>query len=172
MFLGGTLPLFLSQKFGSARDDVWTVLGNGDHRLALLIAVLGALGLELKAEPGPADWDQLAICGAPLMVREGAVAGEEYYTGTSSSVTPTAQKLLNSIRDACRELRDRQIGEPSERRREAVQALLLALRMHFPTFFREHLAGIELYEKPLSAPITGRTVRLTREAVAALARYL
>jgi transcriptional regulator with XRE-family HTH domain len=146
--------------------------GRANPSLLTLTAVLGALGLELKAEPSPADWDQLAVCGAPLMVHEGAVTGEESHAGTRAPVPPTAERLLNSIRDACRELRDRPHGEVIERRREAVQALLLALHMHFPTFFREHLAGIELYEEPLSAPITGRTVRLTREAVAALARYL
>lgn len=146
--------------------------GRANPSLSTLIAVLGALGLELKAEPRPADWDLLAVCGAPLMVREGAVTGEETYTGTRAPVLPTAERLLSSIRDACRELRDRPDGEHLERRREAVQALLLALRTHFPTFFREHLAGTELYEEPLSAPITGRTVRLTREAVATLARYL
>lgn len=146
--------------------------GRANPSLSTLTAVLSALGLELKAEPRPADWDQLAICGAPLMVREGAVTGEESYTGIRASVLPTAERLLNSIRDACRELRDHPDGEPLERRREAVQAHLLALRMHFPTFFGEHLAGTELYEEPLSAPITGRTVRMTREAVAVLASYL
>ena len=147
--------------------------GRANPSLSTLTRLLDALGLELKAGPHPADWDLLAVCGAPLMVREGAATGEESYMGTREPTSPTAERLLNSIRNACRELRDHPDGEgPLERRREAVQALLLALRMHFPSFFREHLAGTELYEEPLSAPITGRTVRMTREAVAALARYL
>jgi len=127
--------------------------------------------LEWKAEPRPADWNMLAVCGAPLMVREGRMTGVESYPDLRNSRPPTADRLLNSLRDSCRELRDRP-EESRERHREVVQALLLALRIHFPSFFREHLAGIALYEEPLSAPITGRIVRLTREAVSALARYL
>ena len=151
--------------------------GKANPTVSTLTAVLGVLGLELVMEPRRADWTLLARCGAPLMVREemvcdGGQAGAEPYVDDTAPVPPTADELLRGIRDACRELRDMSDSESSERRREAVQALILALQIHFPTVFNRHLAGGELYREFISAPITGRIIRAVRETVPVLASYL
>ena len=146
--------------------------GRANPSLSTLNAVLGALGLELSAAPRPADWDELAMCGAPLMVREDPTDTEDGRPVRESQVRPGPDLLLKNLRDACLELRDASGATDLERRREAIQALLVAIRSHFPGFYGEHVAGVELYEEHLSAPITARTIRLARAAVAALARYL
>jgi hypothetical protein len=77
------------------------------------------------------------------------------------------------LRDAARELAAEDPGaEGQERKREAVQALLIALRDHFRDFFREHLAGKRLYEDLIREDVDGRIVKGVREAVPVLARYL
>lgn len=140
--------------------------GRANPTQATLDAVLGVLGLEVRVGPRRADWDRLARCGAPLLLtgREGSVR--------ETSFRPTPGSLLEELRTACLELRDHRDQEGQERRRDAVQGLLLALRVHFPSFFQEHVAGVPLYQDHLSAPVDGRTVRLAREAVAVLAEYL
>ena len=147
--------------------------GRANPTIATLNAVLGALGLELKSAPRYADWDELALCGAPLMVREEPAADSQgNRTVRDRHRGPTPDLLLKNLRDACLELRHVSGTTDLERRQDAVQALLLAIRSHFPGFYSDHLAGVDLYEPYVSLPITGRTNRLAREAVATLARYL
>lgn len=146
--------------------------GRANPSLATLNAVLDALGLRLEIEARPVDWDRLAVCGAPLMVREKTAELESTGTSDHLSGPPDAETLLANLRDACRELRADTVEPGDQRRREAVHALLLALKLHFPSFFEEHLAGVEMYEEILSDPISGRSIRMTREAASALARYL
>jgi transcriptional regulator with XRE-family HTH domain len=147
--------------------------GRANPTLVTLNAVLGVLGLELRSEPRGADWDELVRCGAPLMIGEGPTAdGQENRIIRESHRGPTPDLLLKNLRDACLELRHVSGTTDLDRKRDVVQALVLAIRSHFPTFYGKNVAGIELYEQHLSAPVTGRTIRLAREAVANLARYL
>ena len=147
--------------------------GRANPTLTTLNAVLGALGLELTSAPRGVDWDELVLCGAPLMVGEEPAADRKgNLTVREHRLGPTPDLLLKNLRDACLELRDAPGTTGLERKRDAVQALLLAIRSHYPSFYRAHLAEADLYEPYLAAPVTGRTIRLAREAVAALARYL
>jgi transcriptional regulator with XRE-family HTH domain len=172
--LQGLTQTELAYRSGVSLPTIQNIeTGKANPTLVTLNAVLGVLGLELRSEPRGADWDELIRCGAPLMVREepavdslGNKVVRERHRG------PTPDMLLVNLRDACIELRRASGITDLERRQEAVQALLLAIRSHFPTFYRKNVAGVELYVRHLSAPVTGRTIRLAREAVAALARYL
>ena len=147
--------------------------GRANPTLATLSALLNALGLELSSQPRPADWDGLALCGAPLMVGEEPEAdSRENLTVSERLHGPTSDLLLRNLRDACLELHEHPGTPDPGRRREAVQALLVAIRLHFPHFFGDYLAGVDLYKPYLAEPITGRVIKLVREAVAALARYL
>jgi transcriptional regulator with XRE-family HTH domain len=146
--------------------------GRANPSLATLNAVLDALDLRLEIEARPVDWDRLAACGTPLMVREGTAELEPTYASDDLSALPDAETLLASLRHACRELHGRPAESADQRKREAVHSLLLALKLHFPSFFEKHLAGVEMYEEVLSDPISGRTIRMTRQAASALARYL
>lgn len=146
--------------------------GRANPSLATLNAVLDALGLRLEIAARPVDWDRLAVCGAPLMVHEETAELEPTYVSGDLLAPPDAETLLASLRDACREFHGRPFEPGDQRRREAVHSLLLALKLHFPGFFEEHLAGVEMYEEVLSDPISGRMIRMTREAAATLASYL
>ena len=146
--------------------------GRANPTQATLSAVLEALGFQVQAVASPADWDGLARCGAPLLLAgpEGSPSGPAEVR--ESHFRPSPQQLLEHLRAACLELLESPEEEGQARRREAVQALLMALQGHFPSFFQEHLAGIPLYASHLSRPADGRTIRLAREAVAVLAEYL
>ena len=146
--------------------------GRANPTLSTLDAVFRSLGLQLTAAFPPADWDELARCGAPLMIGEAAHPPQDGGVVRDAAFRPTPPLLLERLRDACLDLRRHPDLEGQDRRRDAVRALLLALRTHFPSFFREHLARAPLYEDLLSAGVDGRAVRLAREAVAVLATYL
>ncbi|HEX9885381.1 MAG TPA: helix-turn-helix domain-containing protein [Longimicrobiales bacterium] len=148
--------------------------GRANPSRSTLGRVLDALGLRLRVEDRPADWAALAACGAPLTIHD--PAPDPGGPARSSAVVPfraTPERLLRNLRDAARELAAEHPGaEGQERKREAVQALLIALREHFPDFFREHLAGKRLYEDLIREDVDGRIVKGVREAVPVLARYL
>jgi hypothetical protein len=61
---------------------------------------------------------------------------------------------------------------PEGREADAVQALLLALHLHFPSFYRRHLARSRLATRLYPAAPTGRQIRLARIATRRLAEYL
>jgi len=117
-------------------------------------------------------WDRLAVCGAPLMVRAEEDNLDSTDVSGGLSLSPDPELLLVSLEDACRELGRPTAESGTQRPREATQALLLALKLHFPSFFEEHLAGRELYEDVLSDPVHGRIIRMKRVAAASLADYL
>jgi transcriptional regulator with XRE-family HTH domain len=140
--------------------------------LSTLEAVYRVLGLRFKAAFPPAHWDDLARCGAPLMVGEEAHPPQGAGVVRDAPFRPTPGLLLSRLRGACLELSGRPDQEGQSRRRDAVRALLLALQIHFPSFYGEHLAGAPLVEEILSAAVDGRTIRMAREATAVLATYL
>ena len=146
--------------------------GRTNPTYSTLRAVLGVLGLEMRVETRTMDWERLAALGAPLMVGEGSPREWGAAHTGESPLTTDGASLLAALRDGCRDLSAPGRQGLDQRRREAVQALLLALRTHFPAFYTEHLAGIPLYEDPLSQPITGRIIRMKRQATSALAEYL
>lgn len=163
----------LAQRAGVSLPTIQNMeAGRANPSLATLNAVLDGLGLRLEIGARPVDWDRLAACGAPLMVREQTAELEPTHASDDLSAPPDAEMLLANLRDACRALHGHPAGPGDQRRREAVHALLLALKLHFPSFFKEHLAGVEMYEEVLSDAISGRTIRMTREAASSLARYL
>jgi hypothetical protein len=99
------------------------------------------------------DWDTLAALGLPLR------------RNNRRRVRRDGNTLVEHLIPAIREV-------PAQTREsEAVQALLLALRIHFPSFYQARLA-------PLLPPATspedpaGRVVKLARIATSALAEYL
>jgi len=67
--LQGLTQTELAHRSGVSLPTVQNLeAGRANPTLATLQAVLNALGLELSLEPRSADWDELALCGAPLMV--------------------------------------------------------------------------------------------------------
>ncbi len=85
-------------------------------------------------------------------------------------VQPTAEILMSSLRAACAELEG--IGSNESREKKAVEALLLALSTHYPTFFRGHCRSSPLLMKYFPKSPTGQVIKLKRQAVAVLASFL
>jgi len=134
--------------------------GKGNPSLSVLNSLLSALALELDLKPRGADWDAFAHCGAPL-------------TGNlSSPFDATADILLKHIRDACVELSVDSEGAIRGRKIEALQAVLLALRIYFPSFFAKHLEESPLVQRFVSAPVSSKVIKLKRLATERLSEYL
>jgi len=110
------------------------------------------------ATSGGADWDALCALGLPL-----SAVAKRRIPRTPGSL---ARHLARAVGDAG--------VRPGIRTREveALQALLLALRVHFPSFYERHVAGDAAAAALLPAEPDGRLVKLHRIAVAALAEYL
>ncbi len=62
--------------------------------------------------------------------------------------------------------------EDRERKTEALQALILAVRLHYPSLYRRRLARSPAVRCLATDDPSGRVVKLVRIALAALAEYL
>lgn len=134
--------------------------GRANPAHATLCRILAPLGLSLELGVARADWDALAAHGLPLL------------GGSARPARARAASLARLVGDAALELARSPPGPETERRREALQALLLAIRTHFPTFFRRRLDRSPAVRLLLPAGPPGRVVKLGRIARDAVARYL
>ena len=137
--------------------------GRANPSVGTLGRILGALGMECRVCSLAADWDALAALGVPLL-----------QTGQPSKpVRPSL--LVPHLRLAMVELARPASGGTSGntgRKLEAVQATLLALKHHFPTFYGRHFARAPVAEALWPRDCSGRLVKLSRLAKQALAEYL
>ncbi len=144
--------------------------GRANPEWKTVTAVLDSLGLSLETRPKGVDWNLLAACGAPLMSRGRAV----------SRIQPSQKLLVTAIESACREVSSspgtyaaaRAEVESRERKTEALQALLLAVQCQYPKFFGRHFAKSQLVMSVLPAEVTGRLIKLKRQAESVIARFL
>lgn len=145
--------------------------GRANPSLSTLKALLAALDLEVRVGLLPVDWDTLAACGAPISLAQGTVRHEQQpLSGT---------ELISNLRRALLEVSIRPTPEAhhappveTDRTRDALHALLLALHSHFPSFYETHFANFPIAKRLVSEPATGRTIKLRRLALAKLATYL
>jgi transcriptional regulator with XRE-family HTH domain len=129
--------------------------------LETLIPIFSVLGLTLEIQHKPANWDLLALCGAPLS------------SSQHSRIRPTPDLLLNSLRLACSELELKKVTtHQNSRELLATQALLLALATYFPHFFRKNCHKSTLLMQFYPKTPTGPMIKLKRQTAAILATYL
>ena len=136
--------------------------GTANPSIRTLSSIAEQLGFQVQLEAQNADWSELVAHGAPLM-----------NTGSSRKRRKlTGEILVRQLRLAALELSggDQQGGEV-QRKREAVSAVLLALKIHFPKYFKNHFGRAKVFEPFLAEP-NGRLIKLSREARAVLASYL
>jgi len=137
-----------------------TEAGRANPALSTLSSLLAPLGLAADVAPTPADWDALVALGLPL-------AGEP-----PRDVVRDAETLRRHIGRATLALaRDRQQAG-AERKREGLQALLLALHTHFPSVTRRWLRASPPVRALLRVAPSGRVVKLARIARQTLSEYL
>ena len=128
--------------------------------MSTLRSVLEALGLTLSVEPEKADWEALAAFGLPLSGGSGPLLPED----------PATLRL--HIQRAAFELSRNPATPDRERKRECLQALLLAIHHHFPTRFELWFRRSRLIRDLLPEVVTGRLIKLERIALSSLAVIL
>lgn len=132
--------------------------GRANPSLSTLQSVLDALGLRARYESASADWNYLSACGIPILTSE------------RSPVLPSVSLFLKELRRAALELSEDSADD--ERKREALQSCLLALKIHFPTFYERQVAGSALLAKLIPAQPNGRLLKLKRLAESKLSTFL
>lgn len=137
--------------------------GRGNPSLGILEALFAALGLSLELKVREPDWSRLVSLGLPITMTDRKKSAAD---GVRSSKELPAQltKAALVIGDAP--------GIHPERLIEAFQSLLLALKLHFPTYYRTNLQGIASIEALFPHKISGRLVKLQRQALPVLCEYL
>jgi len=111
-------------------------------------------------DDGGFDWDALCGLGLPLV---------RLRARRASRTPATLARLLKPAIAEAGLLRE--TGRAG-REVEALRALLLALKLHFPSFFAAHVGAEPHARALLDGEPDGRTIKLQRVAVAALAEYL
>lgn len=135
--------------------------GTANPAFETLRRVLEALGLCLDVRPRDAAWDVLAHFGLPLAGAEGSEGAREI------------EDLPDAVRAAALELRgEEERGDGRQRRRESLEALLLALRLHFPSLHERWFGRAPAVLGLVPGRPSGRVVKLARVARALLARRL
>ena len=134
--------------------------GGANPALATLTRILSSLGLELGVRPFAVDWDALGRLGLPL--QQDRVA--------DGHADPAALPAL--VRHAAIELATHEEPGRSERRKDALSAMLWALRSHFPTTYGAWFEGCRQVEALTPARPTGRIVKLARIAKQRLSEVL
>jgi len=157
----GLTQSVLADRAGLSLATIQNVeAGRANPSLSTLSKILAPLGLEIDVRAEPADWDALAGLGVPL---------------TASAARPpdgSPPDLRVHVRRAAFELRTGDGSRGGDRRREALQAFLLALKTHFPSRYAAWFVDCpEVLDLVPSAP-SGRVIKLTRVAKERLAGLL
>jgi transcriptional regulator with XRE-family HTH domain len=134
--------------------------GKANPSLSTLESLLRPLGLTLSLGVRGADWDTLCALGLPL-VTQGA-----------KRLRPSGDLLAEHVRLGLLELTREVPAKDHERKVEGLQALVLALMIHFPTYFRHRMSRSRLIETILPKQPSGRVIKLARLAVRTLSEYL
>ena len=134
--------------------------GRANPALSTLRRILAEVGIAPEWRDRAADWDALAALGLPL--------------GRLRSRRPvlSAGSLFAHLVPALVEVSVPEATGDRARKVEALEALLLALRHHYPSLYARRLARSPLVRSLLPAEPSGRVVKLGRIARASLAEYL
>jgi DNA-binding XRE family transcriptional regulator len=152
----------LARKAGVSLATVQNVeAGRANPAMATVKRILDQVGMTIEWKPREADWDALATFGLPLRPAR-----------TRRRRVRSAAALRALLLPALVEVRSSKDADDRERKVEALRALLLALRDHYPSVFRRELAGSPAVRPFVPANPTGRVVRLARMARAMLGEYL
>ena len=129
--------------------------GKANPELGTLEKILAVLGMSLKIQNLPLDWDRLVSLGVPLLVP------------TRRPIRPDRNALSNELI----RLRSEDWGKTlSNRERASLVAWLSALENHFPVFWRQTANHLDAWLR--KQKIGGSEIKLRRLALATLAEYL
>lgn len=166
--LSGMAQAALANAAGVSLPTVQNLeAGKGNPSVQTLEALFEVLGLRLEMVPACADWDLLARMGVPI-----STSGLRQDSGQSRF---SSRQLADQLRLAAFEFQEGEDPrDPPDRarKRESLEATLLALQSHFPSFFEDHVRGCPVLEQRVPRVPEARHIKLRRVALAGLARYL
>ncbi|OFZ79470.1 MAG: hypothetical protein A2583_03465 [Bdellovibrionales bacterium RIFOXYD1_FULL_53_11] len=135
--------------------------GRANPCLKVLMAICSRLGLEMRTVAAAAPWDTLALCGAPISAKVPV-----------RSLNRDSKTLVMALGLCCRELRESSDEAGSERKKEAIEGLLLAIYTHYPSFYKKSIQPAGLIHGFFPFHPSGRVIKLKRQALCVIAGYL
>ena len=126
--------------------------------LEVLNKVLVHLGLKSTIANLDANWETLIHLGLPLTDK----------SNLKPKIQKSADLLHRELVLACLELENHEIAE--SRKREAVEALILTIYLHYPSYYKS-ING-PLLEKYLNLQPSGKLIKLSRIVHQQLSEYL
>lgn len=144
--------------------------GRANPSISTLEKLLAPLGLGLAVKPRSDSWDVLAALGQPRLglprlnppVADHGIGG----------VRTVEESLLDHIHLAALDLERQPESPDHERRTECLQALLIAIRSHFPSRYTRWFHRSPLIRDLVPDEPTGRLIKLSRIARQPLAEIL
>lgn len=133
--------------------------GKANPSLEILERLAKPLGLLIRIEPRPANWDLLAACGIPLTAKK------------ISHFQPTPPLFSAELKAACLELLKEE-GDDFLRKEKAIQVTLWTLATRYPKFYARELGNIPAVQAVFPQKITGPFLKLRRIIMEALCQYL
>ena len=119
--------------------------------------ILCVLGYDVSINAKVIDWDRLARYGVPISsINEVKIP--------SHIDTLELIEHLAEIYVVYKNL--------DQRKKDAVEAFILALNQHYPSFFNKMLEYYPTISKMLPENITARHIKLRRQALAIISKYL
>lgn len=136
--------------------------GKGNPSVKTLTKALNVLGLNLEIKEVGANWDLLALCGVPISIIK------------NNNITPTSLLLISQLKVAINELNLKKdfIDGETLRKRDALVAFILALKLYYPTFFKKEISKLRSVKNFIPNDITGKHIKLARISKAFLSEYL
>lgn len=166
----GLTQVSLAHLSGISLPTIQNIESNkANPSLSVLKSLFETLAIKIELKSSPANWVNLAECGAAI-----TVLNQE----KGSHIKPSPQVLLHNLKLACRELKNAKntnsADSDHERKMQAVQSLFLALKLHFPSFYKKKCAKVPLFFEwvPKTGDVPGKLLRLYRHSVSVLATFL
>lgn len=138
--------------------------GKSNLSISNLASLLEVLGYDLQLVKRQVEWEQLAGYGLPILPAKTSVKRKQWDTAEFSKLLVAGCKeVLNSNSSSAKKL---------QREKEALQAMLLAIKEHYPHFFESHLSAFQIIDDIYPNEINGKLIKLRRIAIENLAKFL
>lgn len=131
--------------------------GKGNPSLEVLTALARAVGLSIGCTQLLPDWDYLTQAGLPL-------TGQRERRFRFANDT-----FVTQLKIACRE----SLSTRDDRIAEATAGLVLAIRKHYPSWFKKHMASTPVVQElAILHEKNPRILKLSRIALAGISEFL
>lgn len=136
--------------------------GKGNPTLKTVRKILKVMGLDIHLNLSPYNWERLISLGLPLSLNK---------KEQLSIKKPSASLLCSEVHRASLSLLFDPQQEGAERKKEALQALILAIQTHYPSLYKR------IYKKGIPKDFfsynnPGKVIKLKRIALRRLSFYL